>query len=260
MHVWSEAEPTVSQAEPPAAAVAQPARVEVVAGPRGRGLFRSPTVLLTLLALIAIAGLIAYTAFQRGSDAEYARGAETERPEAAGSAAADEEPVLMDAPADDQLYSEAPAEPDTSVESPAAEVAAVERPSAAEVSEEAVAEAPPTAAAEPEGAGEQGSALATVRAFYSALGAGDGASAAQLVVPGKRRSGPLSAGELSRYYSSFKRPLRVRRMTAVDADTVRVAYDYVLADGRLCQGQAAVNVARSGDRALVSGIRAQGPC
>jgi hypothetical protein len=107
---------------------------------------------------------------------------------------------------------------------------------------------------------EAGSALATARAFYGALSAGDGGSAAQMVVPEKRGSGPLSAAALTRYYSSFRRPLRVRSMTPVDDDTVRVAYDYVLADGRVCRGAASVNVVRSGERSLVSAIRTAGPC
>jgi hypothetical protein len=103
-------------------------------------------------------------------------------------------------------------------------------------------------------------AAATVRSFYSALSGGNGAAAAQLVIPAKRGSGPLSAGSLTRYYSSFRRPLRIRSVTPVDADTVRVAYDYVLSDGRLCQGQASVNTVQSGGRNLVSGIRTRGPC
>jgi hypothetical protein len=99
-----------------------------------------------------------------------------------------------------------------------------------------------------------------VLAFYSALSSGDGASAARRVIPEKRQSGPLSANALSRYYSSFRRPLRVRSVAAVDASTVRVAYDYVLADGRLCRGKAAVRVVQRDGRSLVSRITTQGPC
>jgi hypothetical protein len=102
--------------------------------------------------------------------------------------------------------------------------------------------------------------VAAVRSFYGALSRGDGASAAQFVVPGKRSSGPLSGAALSRYYSSFRRPLRLRSVAPVDANRVRVAYDYVLADGRLCQGQAIVDVVQSGGKGLVGGIRTQGPC
>jgi hypothetical protein len=39
-----------------------------------------------------------------------------------------------------------------------------------------------------------------------------------------------------------------------------VAYDYVLADGRVCRGQAAVDVVQRDGRSLVSGIRTRGPC
>jgi len=34
----------------------------------------------------------------------------------------------------------------------------------------------------------------------------------------------------------------------------------VLADGRLCEGAATVDLVQSGERNLVSGIRTQGPC
>jgi hypothetical protein len=115
-------------------------------------------------------------------------------------------------------------------------------------------------AAQPPAPAQEASALTTVRAFYTALGAGDGATAAQSVVPSKRRSGPLSAGELTQYYSSFRRPLRLLRATAVDADTVRVAYDYLLSDGRLCEGEAVVDVVQGSGRGLISRIRTQGPC
>ncbi|HEX8449923.1 MAG TPA: hypothetical protein VF652_10070, partial [Allosphingosinicella sp.] len=118
-------------------------------------------------------------------------------------------------------------------------------------------EAPPAVKSEAEA---EVDAVDTVQSFYSALSAGDGASAARFVIPAKRASGPLSAGALTRYYSSFRRPLRLRRVAPVNADTVRVAYDYVLADGRVCRGQAVVDVDHRGGRSLVSGIRTRGPC
>ena len=126
------------------------------------------------------------------------------------------------------------------------------------------AEAPRPAAEPPaeqidDGEGNSG-AVATVSAFYAALGRGDGGSAARLVIPSKRASGPLSAGALTRYYSSFRRPLRLRDATAIDGDTVRVTYDYVLPDGRTCQGRASVEVVGSGEETLVRSIRTQGPC
>jgi hypothetical protein len=226
-------------------------------------------MLLALLALVVIAGAIWYTASQSGGGSDRA---ETEVAVTTETA---------EAPADRGFYDdaapvsadEAPPAFDADPAPPAAQVAPPVNRAPAQPVEVAVAPEParPAQAAQPaqpeqreppEPAGQAAgtSAVATARAFYSALSGGDGASAAQLVVPGKRQSGPLSAGELSRYYSSFRRPLRVRSLTPVDANTVRVAYDYVLADGRECRGQAIVNVVQSGERSLVSGIRAQGPC
>jgi hypothetical protein len=151
------------------------------------------------------------------------------------------------APEPEPIASSAPQPAPASASAPEDQPAAADRP-----------ESPPAARTVVED-GNSG-ASDTVRAFYSALSAGDGRSAAQLVVPAKRRSGPLSAGALTRYYSSFRRPLRLRSVTPVDSDTVRVAYDYVLADGRVCRGQAAVDVVESEGRSLVSGIRTRGPC
>ena len=233
----------------PVMASARPVQPEAPARRRRGGLLRSPAVLLALLALLVVAAALGYTASQRdkGEDPDYAVPEDV-----AGS-----QPAQV--PADEQVYVESPpaAEPG---EEPAAAQAAPAEPSPAEPGEVAAADAaePPARNSVAPAAGT--GAAAAVRAFYGALSTGDGASAAQWVVPAKRQRGPLSAGALSRYYSSFRRPLRLRRVTPVDANTVRVAYDYVLADGRLCEGQAAVNVVQSGDRSLVSGIRTQGPC
>lgn len=103
-------------------------------------------------------------------------------------------------------------------------------------------------------------AAETVRAFYTALGAGDGASAAQLVIPGKRQIGPLSARELTRYYSTLRLPLRVSRLTVGGAGMVLVSYDYVLRDGRACEGRSAVRLVQSYSKTLIQSIRTEGPC
>ncbi len=225
-----------------------------------RSFLASPTMLLALLALVVIVGAVLYNSSLFQGDGERA-----ERTVAERSA-----PVNDPAPA--PSFNEAfgaetpsPVEPDTAA--PAADDAPpADTPSDARPQEMAAADATPPPAPEdapppaPEEEAGGSGGVATVRAFYSALSRGDGASAAQHVVAGKRQSGPLSAGALSRYYSSFRRPLRIRGMTPVDANTVRVSYDYVLSDGRLCQGQATVNVVQSGGRGLVSGISTRGPC
>jgi hypothetical protein len=257
----------------PAGSPAQAARAEpnlprhAEAPPERRrtGLFRSRTTLLMLLAAIVTAGFLLYTYLSSERDAEYPdKGTELSpadaeligSPDPSTGAAATQ---ALDEPAETTSIEEAAAEPEPA-ESTAPErtIAPTDAPDARPA---AVADRPdgPQDARTVRPDNDPG-VSDTVRAFYSALSAGDGASAAQLVVPSKRRSGPLSAGALSRYYSSLRRPLRLQSVTAVDANTVRVAYDYVLADGRLCRGQASVGVVQREGRNLVSGIRTRGPC
>ena len=239
--------------------------------------FDSRTLLLALLGLGVLALLFGYISTQRGQEVDEAgtqAAVESEsitfpddtdryyEPETVGA-----EQTAPGLTAEDRIVAAnaetAPA-PGMSVELPsAAPVPAQRRTSAPQPRAEGGQTTTATEADPPGGASAAASntnALQTVSAFYAALGEGDGASASSLVVPSKRRSGPLSAGELTRYFSSFRRPLRVRSATALDEDTVRVAYDYVLPGGRLCRGQAVVDVVASGERALISRIRSRGPC
>ncbi|HEX8480568.1 MAG TPA: hypothetical protein VF650_01535 [Allosphingosinicella sp.] len=254
----------------------QPRQIETPPAPRRRGLSRSPTTLLILLACIVIAGFLLYTYLSSERGAEYPEKATQLSPQDAellGDPQTDSGPATTEEPSeppaaesiDDGAVPEAgPAASPAS--EPASEPApqpaprpAPPRAAAPEAQPEVVdrPEAPPADKSEAEA---EADAADAVQAFYSALSAGDGASAARLVIPAKRGSGPLSAGALTRYYSSFRRPLRLRRIVPVNADTVRVVYDYVLADGRVCRGQAAVDVVHRGGRSLVSGIRTRGPC
>ena len=240
------------------------------AEPRRRSPFASPTMLLALLALAVIVGAILYNSSLFSGDSD--------REEREVASRTQVSPAPMDSPD----YAEATPAPDLApaapqpaapAATPAEEVPAATpatlpttrpaqpvQPAAPAPNPAAAADAPEPAEPAAEPSAGQGSAVAAVRSFYSALSGGNGAAAAQLVIPAKRASGPLSAGALSRYYSSFRRPLRVRSVTPVNANTVRVSYDYVLADGRLCEGAATVNTVQSGDRSLVSSIRTQGAC
>ena len=259
-----------SRPVPPSGEARDPQPTAPPARRKRGGLLNSRIPMLAMLALIVLAALFGYTSSQRGADGESDRG-DTEvavKPESAEPAEATdatEATETTDAtdvsqvPAEAERADGAPAAAEPGGERSAGERAPAERPYPTQPGEEAAAETgePDAEAAAP---ADAPSAVATVRAFYGALSAGDGAAAAQWVVPAKRQSGPLSAGALDRYFSSFRRPLRVRRLASVDADTVRVAYDYVLADGRVCRGQATVDVVPSGDRTLVGRIRTQGPC
>jgi hypothetical protein len=214
----------------------------------GGGSFRFPAMLLAaaVLALLALAALFGVTVVQGEND---------DNPEGnvAGRPTPTQPPNIVRG--DDERS----AAGESMQEQPAAVAVSDNLSFPSEPSEMTAAETQ-NLVAEPAARAQEASALTTVRAFYTALGAGDGATAAQSVVPNKRRSGPLSAGELTRYYSSFRRPLRLLRATPVDADTVRVAYDYLLSDGRLCEGQAVVDVVQGSGSGLISRIRTQGPC
>jgi hypothetical protein len=99
-----------------------------------------------------------------------------------------------------------------------------------------------------------------VREFYRALGEGDGVRAAAVVIPEKRAEGPLSAGELTRFYSSLRAPLRLTQVDPLDDDTVFVRYQFITPDSHLCSGAATVNTAHRDGDTLVSGIRALNGC
>ena len=106
---------------------------------------------------------------------------------------------------------------------------------------------------------KRASALA-VREFYSALGEADGARASAVVVPEKREDGPLSAGELTRFYSSLRAPLRLTQIDPINDDTVFVRYQFVTSDNRLCSGSATVRTTHRNGDTLVRGIRASDGC
>jgi len=246
--------PVVSPA--PVAASRQAEHAHPTAQRRG-GLLSSPVVLLALLAVVVLIGAIWYASRQREPDVVFDVPADPVTPAATDRSAAP--PAYDDDAAPDTAVRQAPSD----AEAPPREPASEPTDAAFTPSPPRVEPAPPARDPAPaEDAAPSGgtSAVATVRAFYAALSAGDGGSAAQWVVPSKRRSGPLSAGALSRYYSSFRRPLRVRSIAPGNGNSVRVSYDYVLADGRLCRGAAAVDLVQSGGRSLVRSIRTAGPC
>jgi hypothetical protein len=102
--------------------------------------------------------------------------------------------------------------------------------------------------------------VSAVREFYSALGQGDGARAAAVVVPEKRKSGPLTARELTRVYGSLRTPLRITKIDPINDDTVFVRYQFVTSDDHLCLGSATVNTTSRNGEALVRGVRTLNGC
>ncbi|WP_204350426.1 hypothetical protein, partial [Klebsiella pneumoniae] len=66
--------------------------------------------------------------------------------------------------------------------------------------------------------------MTTVEAFYRALEVANGEEAARMVVPVKRRSGPLSAAALGRFYGSLSQPLRLIDVVVTGRDQYRARY------------------------------------
>ncbi|WP_419826848.1 hypothetical protein [Sphingomonas sp.] len=97
---------------------------------------------------------------------------------------------------------------------------------------------------------------ATVRAFYSALGVGDGASASTRIIPQKRSSGPFSPEALSRFYGSLPEPIRLTEIKPLSPGSYRVNYRYSAGRSR-CGGSAIVSLDA---RSLIRSIRALNGC
>lgn len=98
----------------------------------------------------------------------------------------------------------------------------------------------------------------TVRAFYAALGAGNGAAAAAHVIPEKRSSGPFSAGAISRFYGRLHEPLSLTSVTP-EGSAYRVTYRYSAGRSH-CSGVAIVRVTNRGGRDLIRSIRSLSGC
>lgn len=97
--------------------------------------------------------------------------------------------------------------------------------------------------------------------FYTALGEGDGATAAGFVVPEKRRAGPLSAAALTRFYNSLEGRLEILDVTVLPDRRVRTRYFFRLSGGRTCNGVsfARITVSEQGIP-LIAGLEAPGGC
>jgi hypothetical protein len=140
---------------------------------------------------------------------------------------------------------------------PAPRAAAV---ASAEAPRVAPPESPPSANVVPLQPPDVDQSMATVRAFYEALGDDDGPRAASLVEPERRGTGPLSAQRITRFYSSLRSPLKLTSIYPLDPSTIFVRYQFVTTDGRTCTGAANVATTRRSDQVLIRGIRAYSGC
>jgi hypothetical protein len=107
--------------------------------------------------------------------------------------------------------------------------------------------------------GRSADAEATVRAFYGALGAGNGAAASSQVIPEKRSSGAFSPRAISRFYGRLPEPLRLTAIVPLAAGAYRVTYRYSAGRSR-CNGSAVVRLTNRGGRRLIRSIQALTGC
>ena len=104
-----------------------------------------------------------------------------------------------------------------------------------------------------------GSGEATVRAFYNALGQGNGAGASAQIIPEKRSSRAYSPEGISQFYGRLAEPIRLTEILPLSDGSYRVRYRY--AAGRShCNGSAVIRVANRSGRNLIRSIRALNGC
>jgi hypothetical protein len=106
---------------------------------------------------------------------------------------------------------------------------------------------------------DYGTAATTIRAFYSALGSGQGGVAASMVVPEKTANGPFSAKELTRYYGNMRSAIELLSVSPRGANAYTVRYKYGVAK-TLCNGRAVVEMTKRNGRDYIARIRALDGC
>jgi hypothetical protein len=106
---------------------------------------------------------------------------------------------------------------------------------------------------------EYGTAASTVRAFYYALAAGDGATAANYVVAEKRKKGAFSAAALGAFYGNLREPLTLADVKAAGPDEYLVHYRFASQAG-VCDGKAIVKTIRRDGTDFIRSIKALNGC
>lgn len=100
---------------------------------------------------------------------------------------------------------------------------------------------------------------ATVRAFYIALGEGNGAAASAQIVPEKRSGRAYSPAAISQFYGRLPEPLRLTGIVPLSVGTYRVSYRYSAGRSH-CNGSAIVRTTNRSGRNLISSIRSLSGC
>jgi hypothetical protein len=114
-------------------------------------------------------------------------------------------------------------------------------------------------AAEEDVTSEYGTAATVVRAFYQALGAGNGVEAARFIVPEKAAKGPLSAASLSSYYGNMDERLELLSLRKKSDNTFLVSYAF-RKSAKACSGRAEVRTENRGGKEYIQRIKALDGC
>jgi hypothetical protein len=99
----------------------------------------------------------------------------------------------------------------------------------------------------------------TVRAFYSALGEGDGAKANSLMSLDKRAAPAYQPDAIEAFYGHMAEPLTLVSVNAAGAGDYEVRYRY-RKQSAVCSGHAIVTMQDSGGRAHIARIKPIGNC
>jgi len=105
-----------------------------------------------------------------------------------------------------------------------------------------------------------GTAMTTVPAFYTALGAADGDEASKFVIPEKRSSGPLSARAITTFCGKLIVPLTLVDIVPVGSDQYRVRYSYVASGAGRCNGESVVRTTKLNGMNSIESIKAISDC
>jgi hypothetical protein len=101
---------------------------------------------------------------------------------------------------------------------------------------------------------EYGTAATTIRAFYDALHAGQGATASSYVVPEKRRLAAFSPDALARYYGNMASPITMIDIVQRSANTFLVHYRYGTRT-RTCDAHSTITTESRNGRNFIQAIR-----
>ena len=99
----------------------------------------------------------------------------------------------------------------------------------------------------------------TVRAFYSALGRGDGDKANSFMSLEKRAAPAYQPDAIEAFYGHMAEPLTLVSVSAVGSEDYEVRYHY-RKQSAVCNGHAIVTTQDSGGRTLIARIKPIGNC